>query len=366
MAVSPLSVLLGVVDTECKENTSWSTNKIGGVPDWMEPGGQHHHPTCPLCKNQLYLIVQIYCPLSGSPYHRTIYVFACTEKPCQQNIRSWYVLRTQKLEEKNGTINTSAKPDVTDNVQDWTEDADDWGSSDDDDDDCETVDEEKRLQLLLEPQREAADIEEGEELTLCDSLTNLKDLSLSEPKQTSVEQKGLRSFVPHYVNVFTEPEEEQKFTADNEQRLLSEYAEREGLPAVTNWDAALSSKTAEEKESLGEVYEKTLPTHGNVTFLKFTKRLRRYPEQCLRYCWSGKPLLMSTLPTGFFLPVCQYCGATRIFEFQVMSSLISVLRSSENRAAVKVVGPMVVQSERNMPFYRKIQTMMSSDIYDKK
>lgn len=163
-------------------------------------------------------------------------------------ISSWYLLRTQKLEEKNGTINSSAKPDVTDNVQDWTEDADDWGSSDDDDDDCETVDEEKRLQLLLEPQREAADIEEGEELTLCDSLTNLKDLSLSEPKQTSVEQKGLRSFVPHYVNVFTEPEEEQKFTADNEQRLLSEYAEREGLPAVTNWDAALSSKTAEEKE----------------------------------------------------------------------------------------------------------------------
>ena len=36
------------------------------------------HPMCPMCKKEQVLIVQLYCPLPQSAYHRTLYVFACS------------------------------------------------------------------------------------------------------------------------------------------------------------------------------------------------------------------------------------------------------------------------------------------------
>lgn len=48
-----------------------------------------------------------------------------------------------------------------------------------------------------------------------------------------------------------------------------------------------------------------------------------------RYSWSGEPLFL-TCPTSEVteLPACSYCGARRIFEFQLMPALVSMLRSA--------------------------------------
>ena len=39
-------------------------------------------PCCRVCGAQLMLLVQVYCPLIGSTYHRTLYVYCCTRRSC--------------------------------------------------------------------------------------------------------------------------------------------------------------------------------------------------------------------------------------------------------------------------------------------
>ena len=43
--------------------------------DWITV--PNDDPCCQECKNKLILVVQLYCPLQGSIYHRTLYLFKC-------------------------------------------------------------------------------------------------------------------------------------------------------------------------------------------------------------------------------------------------------------------------------------------------
>lgn len=43
--------------------------------DWVTV--PNDDPCCQECKNKLILVVQLYCPLQGSIYHRTLYLFKC-------------------------------------------------------------------------------------------------------------------------------------------------------------------------------------------------------------------------------------------------------------------------------------------------
>lgn len=59
---------------------------------------------------------------------------------------------------------------------------------------------------------------------------------------------------------------------------------------------------------------------------KFQKRVERWPSQCVRYCFGGKPLLMSAeLPTD--IPPCD-CGAQRVFELQLLPTLSTCMSRS--------------------------------------
>ncbi|XP_013384996.1 programmed cell death protein 2-like [Lingula anatina] len=130
------TVLLGVCDEEVGEGdvTDWKTNKFGGNPDFpsnVEPPT----PVCELCGKRLLLVTQLYCPLQGSLYHRTMYIFGCVTKTCWNKSESWKVLRVQQLD--NGAsethqANTTSDWDVSKETvvmatTDWCDDADDWG-----------------------------------------------------------------------------------------------------------------------------------------------------------------------------------------------------------------------------------------------
>ena len=121
--------LLGLEDGTMSENDDkicgWSTNKIGGTPvsllihqrfflrdnsrgllallnffrcpdniiiennalsyyfsqNWLA-GPPSTYPSCSLCKRILYLVSQIYCPLSDSLFHRVLYIFGCSNPAC--------------------------------------------------------------------------------------------------------------------------------------------------------------------------------------------------------------------------------------------------------------------------------------------
>eukprot|EP00927_Polykrikos_kofoidii_P077528 TRINITY_DN74465_c0_g1_i1.p1 TRINITY_DN74465_c0_g1~~TRINITY_DN74465_c0_g1_i1.p1 ORF type:complete len:445 (+),score=97.58 TRINITY_DN74465_c0_g1_i1:214-1548(+) len=68
---------------------------------------------------------------------------------------------------------------------------------------------------------------------------------------------------------------------------------------------------------------------GNaVTYLaRFQRRLERSPSQVVRYSWGGQPLWMAPPPPelggGAWPPKCARCGAERIFEIELLPTLLS-------------------------------------------
>ncbi|XP_060068597.1 programmed cell death protein 2-like [Ylistrum balloti] len=130
-----MSSLLGIPDEKVAgRTTDFTTNKIGGLPDWIIPGSQI--PTCRSCSRVMSLAAQLYCPLDCSPYHRTLYLFSCHNNVCWGKQDSWTVLRSQKLDDS--FITKTEKPEKVKQsaaFDDWGVAADDWG---DDAEDLET------------------------------------------------------------------------------------------------------------------------------------------------------------------------------------------------------------------------------------
>lgn len=119
-------LLIGLCDGELdhrKHRSSFLTNKIGGEPDWP-PGIMRQFPYCACCSAPLAHVVQVYCPMQGSPYHRNLNLFACCQPGCSGQPGSWTVLRSQCMEASNPSFPPQvAVPSATV----WCESADDWG-----------------------------------------------------------------------------------------------------------------------------------------------------------------------------------------------------------------------------------------------
>mmetsp|Transcript_1648 Transcript_1648/g.2158 ORF Transcript_1648/g.2158 Transcript_1648/m.2158 type:complete len:248 (+) Transcript_1648:343-1086(+) len=123
-------------------------------------------------------------------------------------------------------------------------------------------------------------------------------------------------FIPYYLDVDEEPDAsvEKKLTK-KEAEMLKQYEmlENVDLQAESN-----DTWTNEEYESV------TLASADKI-FLKFQRRLARSPEQCLRYSFGGEPLWMTDqLPKDNSIPDCPYCGSERIFEMQLLPTLLSL------------------------------------------
>jgi pre-rRNA-processing protein TSR4 len=74
-------------------------------------------------------------------------------------------------------------------------------------------------------------------------------------------------------------------------------------------------------------------------FQRFQRRLERSPNQVIRYSWGGKVLWIAAppaelLPGAQGPPRCERCGAQRIFELQILPTLVyQVLRGDCNEPA---------------------------------
>ncbi|XP_047566577.1 programmed cell death protein 2-like isoform X3 [Lutra lutra] len=85
MAAFRKPVLLGLRDTAVHGRPTgpdaWTASKLGGLPDAL-PAVAAPRPVCERCRQPLALVVQVYCPLEGSPFHRLLHVFACPLPRC--------------------------------------------------------------------------------------------------------------------------------------------------------------------------------------------------------------------------------------------------------------------------------------------
>ncbi|KAM9854200.1 programmed cell death protein 2-like [Aulostomus maculatus] len=295
---TPDAPLLGVCDGELdgeRHRSSFLTNKVGGRPDWL-PLLSHQSPGCGRCGAPLALVVQVYCPLEASPYHRNIHLFACPGPECSGRAECWRALRSQGLEAAGRPAPVQEAPLA---ATDWCESADDWGPEEDGWSAGSTQPAE-----CTDP---VASHVAGED----DASSRLQSLRLDDLQTPAV-------FCPFFISVVEESDlggKEDELA--HAQELLREYERREGLVV-----AELEGGGGEEK------YEKTSAHHGDAVFSRFMKKISLCPQQILRYCRGGEPLFISLPPSNLAQQVqlCSACGGARTFELQLMPALVSLLR----------------------------------------
>lgn len=149
---------------------------------------------------------------------------------------------------------------------------------------------------------------------------------------------------PYYLEVVEEPQEEEN-VSDHVLSLIKDYEKSEGhsLSSLLN-DRQKSGKG---KSGPSENYEKSELKHGDRKFHKFIKRLQRCPQQCVRYCRGGDPLLINDLESQVIDP-CPACGSQREFELQLLPAILPWLQAEEEETTFDVdFGTILVFSCKN-------------------
>ncbi|XP_057566574.1 programmed cell death protein 2-like [Hippopotamus amphibius kiboko] len=340
MAAVRKPVLLGLRDAAVPGRPTgpgaWTASKLGGVPDAL-PAVAAPRPVCELCKQPLALVVQVYCPLEGSPFHRLLHVFACPRPGCGSGrARSWKVFRSQCLQVREKETQDAQKQENGLTAEDWCEGADDWGSDS----------EEPPPQLASDFGNDSKSAKDRDWTARLQDL-HLQDTVAGAAAPVPAGEGGMAlpsvvpQFLPYYLCVVDEDDCTDFVSLDHAQSLLREYQQREGLDMEQLLSQSLSSDGDEK-------YEKTIIKSGDKMFYKFMKRIAACQEQILRYSWSGEPLFL-TCPTSEVteLPACSHCGVRRIFEFQLMPALVSMLESANLGLSVEFGTILIYTCEKS-------------------
>uniref|UniRef100_G3MRI7 Programmed cell death protein 2 C-terminal domain-containing protein n=1 Tax=Amblyomma maculatum TaxID=34609 RepID=G3MRI7_AMBMU len=173
----------------------------------------------------------------------------------------------------------------------------------------------------------------AESLDSSRALENMCALRSSEGERKALlkDLQRVNSFKSFYIAVVEESTLPGETPADiRARKLLQDYEAGEGnvfrVPGKGQGNMTYAQ----------EAYEK--PQYSDTTFYRFNKRLRRCPQQLIRFCWEGEPLFISE-PTSSWQPgTCESCGARRCFELQAMPALI---QSLEVEAVTELQGPPV-------------------------
>ncbi|XP_028286503.1 programmed cell death protein 2-like isoform X2 [Parambassis ranga] len=315
-------ILIGLCDGELdskRYQSSYLTNKVGGQPDWF-PVISRQSPRCRRCAALLTHVVQVYCPLDSSPYHRNLHLFACPGTDCSGRSESWTVLRSQGLESEMAAAQPASRDAPPQEAAllttDWCDTADDWGMEGEDGDDGWGGGLKKESQVQEE-------VKENPTGNTTDISSRLQDLSLEES------QEEIPVFSPFFISVVEESDLFGEDDLKHAQELLREYEKREGV-AVGELQGS-GDGGGEEK------YEKTRARHGDAIFSRFMKKISLCPQQILRYCHGGKPLFISEPPSNMaqLFSACSSCGGPRTFELQLMPALVSLLQRKDSNVEVE-------------------------------
>eukprot|EP01113_Clastostelium_recurvatum_P007203 TRINITY_DN13342_c0_g2_i1.p1 TRINITY_DN13342_c0_g2~~TRINITY_DN13342_c0_g2_i1.p1 ORF type:complete len:425 (-),score=79.63 TRINITY_DN13342_c0_g2_i1:66-1340(-) len=364
------------------------TTHIGGIPSTFD-GIQVDVPKCPLCQGKMSLILQAYSPLPKVlPTHeRLIHVYACPREQCSCASQGWKVIRVQyeytppeadiepNLPPTLPTSNIIAKQDDWGVASDWGSPSGDWGTSSSSSSSWSTPSSETlsttstststsnvdtitndidALLRLRDKQKSATAKTKGKKTS--SSKKNKLPPTLPSPTQPNepIDQPLSSSpvdtpaasdadltsdptapssiiFTPYFIDVDNEPDDPGAEYDDNKEE------EEEDVEASDESGDEGASWQAEEYEYVEDR-----------TFHRFCKRINWSPEQCLRYCFGGQPLLASDVegtPKEILrigegkakeramaalllarVPPCQHCGAKRVYEMQLLSTLLSSLQ----------------------------------------
>ncbi|XP_061450381.1 programmed cell death protein 2-like isoform X8 [Rhineura floridana] len=245
-------------------------------------------------------------------------------------LRSWKVLRSQYLQvQRKGMQDCKLKQKQESLLatKDWCEEANDWGE-----DDKMAVSEcttDHSLDLPAASNclpREPHCVAQFQDLSLGDVPGVSHPLHFHHPAgEEQVMPSCVPVFQPYYISVVEEEDYIDYEDTGHAQQLLKEYQQREGV----DFDQLMSESCT--SDGCDEKYEKSDVEKRDQVFLKFMKRISLCREQILRYSWGGQPLFITCPSTDIrtTVPPCNNCKSKRIFEFQLMPTLVSMLKTRD-------------------------------------
>ncbi|KAK0096497.1 hypothetical protein PV326_005298 [Microctonus aethiopoides] len=351
-------VYLGYEDEYITEKNrsivTFATNKIGGKPDLHSNESTLPLLSCRLCGLNQLLVVQLYAPLENSKYHRTLYIFACINSNCWNQNESWTCLRIQSLEDKSipeTKIQTISPPPTTS----WFTGADDWNDDNDDDDSNDNITEPngnnmsrnksyKKLNLFMK----SMDLDDE----LNDDLLNLKvdDPNANSPTsiespigggavgrldspQASAEIEGEESEVV-CIDTPTKPQYNLMNLLQNVSHLNYPFENSDMKSNVNitfteifiNVDEEdLTNDITHHVRELSAEYQRSNPDI-QIDSSSISTDEKNNEATIEKYCRDNTaPLFL--YPYGKTnVKACQKCGSERIFEVQLLSTLIPKLK----------------------------------------
>ncbi|KAJ3213842.1 programmed cell death protein [Dinochytrium kinnereticum] len=173
---------------------------------------------------------------------------------------------------------------------------------------------------------------------LTESIASSNDISPLGPSKSDAWAKS--DFFPGYFLEFDyeeTPEQDSSEQYTHEMKLLEQYRKSGN---VIDLDSPGEGGGEDGMSWAGESYEKIRPKHYDKVFKKFQKAVEKVPEQCLRYSFKGTPLFYATdvilqnLSTSG-PPPCPKCSSPRVFEMQIMPSILSILPTEQYASRIK-------------------------------
>mmetsp|Transcript_6621 Transcript_6621/g.11693 ORF Transcript_6621/g.11693 Transcript_6621/m.11693 type:complete len:365 (-) Transcript_6621:4231-5325(-) len=311
-----------------KLDETWS--KIGGAPITTGYRGSGQEVDfaelkCEQCGMNLEFFCQVYAPVDDD-WHRTLYLFACNTLACHA-LTGWKVVRLQrkqseaaaqyagKREERN-----ESKPEKKPKSSGFA-----WGAD-------------SAFGGGLFDQNEAS----SKEVSLNDLETLLtirdsQDVAKSTGKKSSKDKKKKSTEKCVVLEIDNEPEESVNAAQDTHVlKLLEKYNKEQRELGEDELAAPVSTVMDEEDEGSADESTGNEQEEGESYMDVFESRMERAPTQCLRYAYSGIPLwpVAESKRGSVKTSTCESCGATRVFEMQILAGAVWLWETCGNKANI--------------------------------
>ena len=319
---------------------------------------------CKLCGSEMDLALQL---LASVGFPRSLLLFACLRPGCVETSDAWRCFRSQVQPQaapgaaEADAVDAAPPPPTTSGWEQALEptvaagkpreddadavdsgsadagfgggdtgggagwgDAGEWGLDSDDDD----GDDDKAAEAAAAAVAAALAITATATATATATTTTAATTTpFATPTDTTDATAAALSATParlvqFEVTVFDEPYDGGAPDVAAAQALQQKYESEHG--SVTDAGAAAASgKGRGSSDAPDDVYEKLPPQEKYL--LRFQRRIAREAAQCIRYAWEGRPLWCAPPPPDFEVPPCP-CGRQRLFELQVLPTLVNHLR----------------------------------------
>lgn len=290
-------------------------SKVGGRPSWLNladiPKNEELH--CQSCGKMRIFLLQVYAPIDTDPdcFHRTIFIFMCPNPACHQgsSAQGFLVLRSQ-LSRKNDFF--PYEPPVE--MKDWKSE----------------LNVGKFVQVCRAcGLRGSAKCSGCGKVNYCSREHQTADWKFRHKNECKNDD-----FVYAYceneelVPNLLLPQKEIVMTGDDEE--ISDSDDDDFKEVNIDAEIAKIKDLEQNGETLSGADLAEFATEDQVVkdknFKRFQKVVRAAPQQIMRYQKASEPLLVSTENTPESVEECGYCGSKRVFEFQIMPQILTILK----------------------------------------